>query len=84
MSGVLDLPFALASDGTLLLGMTHTDGSLEPEALLKRALENGGRVFIGVELDGDEKGYVRTFVHDGFCEAAATVAGARAKSRGGG
>ena len=81
MSRVLTSPLALTSDGNLLLGMTHTDGSLQPEALLERALASGSRVFIGIEVTPGEATYVRTFLHDGCCEAVATVAGQRARDQ---
>lgn len=71
-----DAALALSSDGSLLLNVTHTDGSLTPEACLERALSSGGRVFIGVELGRDEANRLRTFLHDGLDEAASRIAAA--------
>lgn len=77
MSVLLDSPFALTSSGELLLGMTHTDGPLTPEAVLARALESGSRVFIGIALTGAETQGVVTLASDTLDEAASYVAGAR-------
>jgi hypothetical protein len=38
MNKVVDTPFALTSDGTLLLNVTHTDGNVHSTALLEREL----------------------------------------------
>lgn len=72
-----DAPFALSSDGSLLLGMTHTDGLLTPEAVLARALKSGSRVFIGIALTSAETRGVVTLASDTLDEAASYVAGAR-------
>jgi len=61
----------------MFLNMIHTDGPLAPEQLLERAVVMRGRVFIGIELDRHEAKHVRTFLHDGCCEVAASIAGAR-------
>ncbi len=74
-------PFAVASDGTLLVNLAEFDGPLEPRAVLQRALKYGDRVFIGVPLSATEVARVIEAAHDGLVEASAGIAGARQKRR---
>jgi len=70
-------PFALSSDGTLLLNAATLDGPLTPAALLKRALRGPGRVFVGIELTRAEAATVVRRTQCVTGEIAAYAAGAR-------
>jgi len=72
-------PFALASDGTVLVNLSEFDGPRSPEAFLKRALAEKGAVFVGVQVTPAELGRVLDRVGDSYTEAAAYLAGARQK-----
>ena len=70
-------PFALSSDGTLLLNAATLDGPLTPAALLKRALRGPGRVFVGIELTRAEAATVVRRTQCVTGEIAAYAAGAQ-------
>jgi hypothetical protein len=70
-------PFALASDGTVLVNMTEFDGPRSLAALLNKATEQKGRVFVGVQLTPAEIRWVLARLDEGCQEAAAYVAGGR-------
>ena len=82
MSRVHDAPLALTSDGTVLVNVTHFDGPRSPAALLKRALAQKGKVFIGVVLSKEEVNDVLEQLRHGSAEAVAYVVGARQGRRG--
>ena len=79
-----DAPFALASDGTVLLNLAHFDGieTVENAASLMRGLvETGATVFVGVVLTEPEIQRGLDKVGPGFNEAAAYTVGARRGAR---
>ena len=69
---------AVASDGTILVNAAHLDGepAHDPNALLARALADGGAVFIGVSA-GPASATVLRLLDDRAAEAACLVAGQR-------
>jgi hypothetical protein len=71
-------PFALTSDGTLLLNLA-TELSL-PE--LERLLRTPG-VFVGLPLSAEEARTLRTRIGDAGAEARAQILGARRKKKRG-
>ena len=82
MKDVSDVPFAVGSDGTIYVNVTHLRGQDDPEALLERALAQGGAVLIGVELDRAEVRQLLERLDEGAREAVAFVLGARLKEGG--
>ncbi len=74
-------PLALASDGTLLINISHYIGIVEPEKLLEMAMADNGRTFIGVTLNPAEVQLVRERAEHGLTEAAAYALGARTKTK---
>ena len=75
-------PLALYSDGSLLLNLAEFDGARSPAALLERALEQEGAVFIGVQLSSAEVQRVLARLDDSYAEAAAYLAGGRQRKGG--
>ena len=74
-------PFALASDGTVLVNLGEFDGPRSLEAFLEKAVEQKGRVFVGVQLTPAEVRRVLARLDDGCQEAAAYLAGGRQKGQ---
>lgn len=72
-------PFALASNGRVLLNLAALDGPLHPEALLKRALREPGGIFVGVELSSTEVAAAMHWAKGLWNEPAAHLAGLRQK-----
>ena len=61
---------ALASDGSIVANVHNCAGEKDPEELLRRAIELGGAVFIGIVLRGRETREVITRVDDAGHEGA--------------
>ena len=72
-----DAPFAVASDGTVFVNVTHHRGIKETEELLELAMIEEGAVFIGVELNPAEVDRVLGRLSHGAAEAVAYVIGRR-------
>jgi len=70
-------PFALTSDGHLILNAAALDGQILPDALLERALQQRGRLFVGIELSAVEVSAAMKRTRDGIFETAAYAVGAR-------
>lgn len=81
MKKVSDAPFALTCEGRLLLNVTHTDGARTLPALLRRAHDLEGRVFVGVELTSQESRSVIFQMTELAAEVAAFIAGCRPNRR---
>lgn len=74
-------PFALASDGTVLLNTQEFDGVADLESALACARREGGRIFVGVALTRMEAESLLPDIADALFEAAAYVVGARQTGR---
>jgi len=74
-------PFALASDGTVLVNLTEFDGPRALDSFLRKAMAQKGAVFVGVQMAPAEVRRVLARLDDGSQEAAAYVAGGRQKRR---
>lgn len=61
---------AFASDGAIVANVHDFAGETDPAALLRRAIELGGEIFIGVRLRGREATNVRSRVGDAGHEGA--------------
>ncbi len=68
---------ALASDGTVIANIRGYGGATDPEALLRRAIEEDCVIFIGVRLRAAEARDVLSRLDDHSHEAASFVLGAR-------
>ena len=82
MSSPTDVPFAIASDGTVFVNATRWEGVVDPELLLCRALMEPGSMFIGVSLTAEEAQGLLQTVASATSEASAHICGARMWSRG--
>ncbi len=72
---------ALASDGSLIANVRSYAGETDPEALLRRAIESGGTIVIGVRLRAHEAIDARSRIEDAGHEAAGTALVARERWR---
>ena len=63
-----DAPMAVASDGSLLLNVSMTDGPTDPKSLLERALAQGSQVFIGVVATPSEVTITKRWMADSTVE----------------
>jgi hypothetical protein len=70
-------PFALTSDGAVLLNVAGFDVPKRLEALLRLAREQPGAVFIGLRLTPMETKAVDLNLYDACADAAAHLVGAR-------
>lgn len=61
---------ALACDGSVIANVHNYAGEEDPEALLRRAFDLGGEVFVGVRLRGREARDVRSRIDDAGHEGA--------------
>lgn len=68
---------AVTGTGEVLLNAAMSNGSSVPTAVLKRALEHGGRVFIGVVATAAEVTRVKGWIDDSTFELSGWVWGAR-------
>lgn len=74
-------PFALTSEGTILVNVVGFDGISDVESLLSVAREQPGAVFIGVALTALEADFVGSELDHACRDAAARLAGRRSKRR---
>jgi hypothetical protein len=74
---VSDVPFAVDSDGTVYVNVTHLRGMKKPQELVEMAVEQEGCVFIGVGLKPQEVPHLLHRLKEGAAEAVAHVLGAR-------
>jgi 5-formyltetrahydrofolate cyclo-ligase len=72
---------AVTLDGTMLVNVAQFEGEPDPDALLRQALEQAGRVFIGVVLTPRETQQTMQRIDHASAEAAAFVIGARQRRR---
>ena len=69
--------FAVASDGTLLMNVSHVGRQFTPSQLLQWALGQPGKVFLGVQMSPAEAKRVLGWCKDINSEAVAFVVGPR-------
>jgi hypothetical protein len=72
---------AVTFDGTLLVNASHCASEQNPEALLRRALDQGGTIFIGVQLSPAETDETLRWIDDRAAEAAGHIIGRRQRRR---
>lgn len=72
---------ALASDGSILANIHNYTGETDPDALLRRAIEFGGAIFIGVKLREIETRDVLSRVEDAGHEGAGAALVDRERKR---
>lgn len=70
-------PFALASDGTVLVNIAEFDGSRSLESIVERARAQPGPVFIGTPITARELRELLVRLEHGYREAGACIVGAR-------
>jgi hypothetical protein len=81
MSRTIDrAPFALTSEGNLLLNLAMFDVK-KLEALFELAERERGAVFVGVILGRAERDFLGQRIHDAAHDAAARIVGARLRRR---
>jgi hypothetical protein len=74
---------AFAADGTVLVNIAHWASSQDPLALLQRAKQEGGEIFIGVQLAPREAKEALRWLDNGAAEAVAHIGGRRQRRRRG-
>lgn len=72
---------ALASDGSIIANVHGFAGEMEPEVLLRRAIEVGGFIFIGIRLRGREARDTLSRIDDAGHEGAGAAFVARERRR---
>lgn len=72
---------AVALDGTILLNVAHVAAEQDPAALLERAIEGGGELFVGVQLSRAESRRAIALLEDRAAEAAGVIVGRRQRRR---
>jgi hypothetical protein len=72
---------AVAADGAILVNIAHWETTQDPTALLERAIAEGGRLFIGVQLSPREAKEALRLLDDRAAEAAGVIAGRRQRRR---
>jgi hypothetical protein len=77
-----DVPFAVASDGTVYINVTRFEGPVAADLLLHRANLEPGALFVGVALSNEEVKALLDAVGRAASEASAHICGARMWSRG--
>ena len=77
-------PFALASDGSVLLNVTEFDGSKRFEQAVERARKEPGALFVGIRLTPRELELLLESLGDAEAEAAARMVGKRTRRERGG
>lgn len=70
---------AVAADGTILVNLAHMYGENDGEALLRRALDDGGALFVGVSLRAGEARAVRAWMANAAAEIGGHVVGRRCR-----
>jgi hypothetical protein len=60
---VCDAPMALTTNGTIFVNVAHSNGPGDAKSLLKRALEAGGQVFVGVVVTAGEARFAKKAGH---------------------
>ena len=74
-------PIAVTLDGSAFASVGLYDGVHDAEAAVRAAVERGGRVFVGVELDENEVAEVKRWLDDAAFEGLAFILGARPRAR---
>ena len=74
-------PLAIGSDGTVLLNFKELCATATRKELLQQALEQDGRIFIGVGLTRAEIDIVRERSGHAAAEAAARIVAGRTRAR---
>ena len=70
-------PFAVVSDGTLLLNVAHFARGMKHQELLRVALSQPGELFVGVRMTRAEAARVLNWSADIHAEAVAYIVGKR-------
>lgn len=74
-------PFAIASDGSILVNVNGYAGETDLEALLRRAVEDGKMIFVGTRLGATEARELVRRLQDPCHEMTGVVLGARERRR---
>ena len=72
---------AVTSDGDLLVNVARYDSETDPGRLLRRALRDGGSLFVGVTLSPDESREAKHRLDESAHEGAAHILGRRTHLR---
>jgi hypothetical protein len=75
------IPFALGSDGSLILNVTSAFATRDIEALLREAVRDGRTLFVGVVLDGTDRREAVRRLDNAGAETAALLSGRARKPR---
>lgn len=67
-SQLIDVPLALASDGTMLVSITHLEQIDDVAAVIARLIGEGHRLFIGVAVPGALRAKLLRDVDDGLAD----------------
>lgn len=78
---ILTSPFALCSDGSLVVNISGQSDTTEPDRLLELAFQDGTPLFIGVRLRPSEVRDVLRRLDDAAFEAAGFGLGHRLRRR---
>jgi hypothetical protein len=72
---------AATADGTVLVNIAHWETSKDPQAILERAIAEGGRLFIGVQLSPKEEKEALRWLDNGAAEGVGHFGGSRHRRR---
>ncbi|HEY6559444.1 MAG TPA: hypothetical protein VI072_19300 [Polyangiaceae bacterium] len=75
-------PFALGSDGSLILNVASAFATRDIAAVIRKAQKDGRPLFIGVVLTASERRAALRRLDNASAETAAQLSGAGAKARG--
>ena len=67
----------MAIDGSVIANVILVDGVEEAGSAVRRAIELGGRAYVGVELRGAEAAELRRWLDDAAYESLSFILGAR-------
>ena len=73
-------PFALGSDGSLILNVASAFATRDIAAVIRQARKDGRPLFVGVVLTESEQGAALERLDNASAETAAQLAGAAAKA----
>ena len=78
---IVEAPLAIASDGTVLVNVGHSDGPSDPRAIFDRAFAGGDSIFIGVAVRPKELAFIKRGIDNHGAELASRILGGRQRRR---